>query len=247
MEEKELIKVENESMQVFNSKENFELAQRMSKLLASSSLVPQQFKGNEANCVIAIEMANRMNLPPLMVMQNLYVVHGNPGWSSKFLIAAINTSGKISTPLRYEFKGEEGSDNWGCRAWAIDSTGERLNGSWVDIKMAKDEGWYTKNGSKWKTMPQLMLQYRAAAFFVRTYAPEISMGFQTKEEFEDIKVVDTPYIDVIDQNTIIDISEIKTLEEANDALLKGSISKEDYSVIEARLNNQAETLFPDEQ
>ena len=31
-----------------------------------------------------------------------------------------------------------------------------------------------------------MLQYRAAAFFQRAYAPEISMGLNTAEEYTDV-------------------------------------------------------------
>ena len=44
------------------------------------------------------------------------------------------------------------------------------------IAMAKAEGWYAKNGSKWKTMEDLMLRYRSAAFFARTVAPEVALG-----------------------------------------------------------------------
>jgi hypothetical protein len=51
--------------------------------------------------------------------------------------------------------------------------------------MAKAEGWYAKNGSKWQTMPEQMLRYRAASFFVRAYAPELSLGLATREEIED--------------------------------------------------------------
>jgi hypothetical protein len=52
--------------------------------------------------------------------------------------------------------------------------------------MASAEGWATKAGSKWKTMPELMLRYRAAAFFGRLYAPDILMGMQTAEEAADV-------------------------------------------------------------
>ena len=171
-------------MQFFGSEEGFNLCQRMAKVFATSSLVPTQYQNNMSNCIIAMEMASRIGASPLQVMQNLYIVHGNPGFSAKFLIACINASGKF-TPLRYEFKGKENTDDWSCRAYAVDKEGEVLHGAWVSIKMAKAEGWYTKNGSKWQTMPQLMLQYRAAAFFQRTYAPEISLGMQTAEELYD--------------------------------------------------------------
>lgn len=169
----------------FASVEGFELANRIGKAFAASTLVPAQYRDNVANCIVALEMANRMQASPLMVMQNLYIVHGNPGWSSKFLIACFNQSGRFSA-LRYEFDLDANRVPYGCRAWAVEkSTQERLVGSTVTLEMAKAEGWSTKSGSKWKTMPELMLQYRAAAFFVRVYAPEISMGLQTDDELRD--------------------------------------------------------------
>ena len=168
----------------FNSNANWELAQRVAKAFASSTLVPELYRGQQgiANCLIALEMANRMGASPLLVMQNLYVVHGNPSWSAKFLIATFNQCGRFSA-LRYEWNAERTS----CRAWATEkATGDRLDGPTVTVAMAKDEGWSTKSGSKWKNMPELMLMYRAATFFVRTYAPELSMGLQTTDEVEDV-------------------------------------------------------------
>lgn len=170
----------------FDSLQGFELMQRAAKAFAASTLVPQQYQGNLPNCIIALEMANRMGASPLMVAQNLYIVHGRPGWSSQFLIASFNQCGRFSA-IRYEWGGEKGKDSWACRAWAIESsTKDRIEGPWVSMKMAKDEQWYDKKGSKWQTLPELMLMYRAAGFMVRTHAPEIAMGLQTAEEIADV-------------------------------------------------------------
>lgn len=166
--------------------EGFELLQRVAKAFASSTLVPEAYRNNVANCMIALNLASRLRADELMVMQNLYIVHGNPGWSSKFLIASVNTCGRFET-LRYEWRGTEGDDNYGCRAWTIEkSTGERLNGVWIDWKMVKAEGWSKKSGSKWLTMADQMFIYRSAAFWQRGYAPEISMGLSTVEELHDV-------------------------------------------------------------
>jgi len=165
----------------FTSNASWELAQRVAKAFAASSLVPGQYQNNLPNCIVALEMANRMGASPLLVMQNLYIVHGNPGWSSKFLIASFNQCGRFSS-LRYAWN----ADRSACRAWAIEkATGERIDGPEVSIEMARAEGWSTKSGSKWKTMPELMLMYRAAAFLIRAYAPEISMGLRTDDEIID--------------------------------------------------------------
>jgi hypothetical protein len=130
-----------------------------------------------------LEMANRIGANPLMVMQNLYIVQGKPSWSSTFIIAALNSCKRFS-PLRFDMTGEK--DEYGCQAWAYDlQTGDKLNGPKVTWTMVKEEGWLSKAGSKWKTMPELMFRYRAAAFFGRLYAPEILMGMHTMEETED--------------------------------------------------------------
>lgn len=177
----------------------FEVMQRMAKMYTTSTIVPLNYQGdaNIGNCIIALDMAVRMNANPLMVMQNLSIVHGQPSFSSKFLIATINASKRFS-PLRYEFKGEVGTPEYGCRCVAYEASDiahdEPLYGTWITLQMAKDEGWSTKNGSKWRTMPEQMLKYRAAAFWQRSYCPEISMGFITTEEAHDI--VDAEYEEV---------------------------------------------------
>ena len=166
--------------------QGFELAQRAAKLLATSTLVPKEYQGNLSNCVIALNMAQRIGADPLMVMQNLVIVHGRPTWSAQFLISTVNSCGRF-TALRYDFFGEKDADTWGCRAWAVEkATGEKLVGTDVTIAIAKAEGWYGKNGSKWKTIPQQMLMYRAASWWARAYAPELSMGLHTVEEARDV-------------------------------------------------------------
>ena len=161
------------------------------------------------NCVVALNMALRMGADPLMVMQNLYVIEGRPSWSSQFIIASLNSCGRFS-PLRFDLsepgKNEEltySATFWKdgkkvteqrkakikhqtCTAWVIEKeTGDRLNGPTISMQMAIDEGWLTKNSSKWLTMPEVMLRYRAASMLGRLYAPELLMGLQSREEVED--------------------------------------------------------------
>ena len=173
-----------------------------------------------ANCVVALNMSARMGADPIMVCQNLHVIEGRPSWSSMFVIASINQCGKFS-PIRFDLSapGEEveakftyvewvdGSNgkrrpeekigtmkvrHQTCSAWVIEkATGERLDGPTVSMQLALDEGWIQKKGSKWRTMPEVMLRYRAASLFGKLYAPELLMGLQSREELEDIIEVDT--------------------------------------------------------
>jgi hypothetical protein len=159
----------------------FELAQRQARVYASSTIVPDTYKNNVGNCLIAMSLARRIGADVLIVMQNLNIIHGRPSFSSQFLIGTVNQCKRFS-PLRFRFQGKEGAADWGCRAYAKDlATGEECVGALITLGMAKEEGWSTKSGSKWKTMPEQMLQYRAAAFWTRIYAPDLSLGMSTDE------------------------------------------------------------------
>ena len=183
--------------------------------------------------MIAISIAMRIGADPLMIMQNMTPIYGRPAWSSKFLIATVNTCGRFN-PLQYRFTnlgrlgkveytiynkiwtpGQNGGkgyyrneskvevfdgtqiDNIQCIAYTTKKgSTDVLESTPVDVKLAVQEGWYTKNGSKWQTMTRQMLTYRAASMWTNAYAPELSMGMKTVEEMHDI--VDAEYIDVTD-------------------------------------------------
>lgn len=171
---------------IWNDTKLMNLTWRTAVMMSKSDFVPERYKGKPENCVIAIDISNRLGMPPLLIMQNLYVVKGNPSWSGSFCAAAINGCGKF-TPLRYLFQGEQGTLEWGCTAEAKRiSDGEVCQSACITMRMAQDEGWIAKNGSKWKTMPKQMMMYRAASFFARTYCPEVLLGIQTAEEVQDV-------------------------------------------------------------
>jgi hypothetical protein len=236
----------------------FDTVQRMSKLFASSKLVPAMYqiggivkKGKDgvpvakdeaiANCMIALDVATRIGASPLMVMQNLAIIEGRPSWSSKFLIATVNSCGRFE-PLKFkltnlgmlgkfnitefvwdggykkavtrEFDGTK-IPNLQCVAYTTKKgSDEVLESSPITLRMAIEEGWYTKNGSKWRTMPEQMLRYRAASFWTNAYAPELSMGMRTTEEVQD-------FVDITD--TAVDVTE-EVREEKKDNANKTTIS-----------------------
>lgn len=172
-----------------NNTEKFELVQRQAKALSLSTMIPKDYQNNIPNTLVALEMAQRIGASPLMVMQNLHIIHGRPSWSSTFVIAALNACGRFSA-MRFEM---DGADK--CRAVATErETNHVLEGPWVTMQMAKEEGWLSKAGSKWKTMPELMMRYRAAAFFGRLYAPEIMMGMHTEFEVQDMQPRATSHV-----------------------------------------------------
>lgn len=173
------------AISAFASEQNFISSQRMAKALAASSLMPKEYQGNIPNVLIAMELASRIGVSVLMVAQNLDLIHNRPSWRATFLIATVNQCGRF-TPLRFRWVGTEGKPDWGCRAVAKDrASGEECIGSLITMQLAKAEGWSEKGGSKWKTMPEQMLMYRAAAFWTRIYAPELSLGMHTADEVID--------------------------------------------------------------
>ena len=184
-----------EVLQVFSGLAAFDAAQRMARALCSSTLVPKEYQGQQglANSLIALEIAGRMRLSPLVVMQNMTPIHGRPTWSSKFLIATVNASGRFS-PLRFVFDNPEAPTR--CRAVATDkATAEVLEGETITLELARKEGWWSRKDrqgnetSKWQTMTGQMLRYRAAAWWANVYCPEIALGLITQEEALDIEPV----------------------------------------------------------
>lgn len=169
---------------VWSDRSAFEQTLRVSNMLSKSSLVPQAYQGKPQDCFIAVEMAARMNTSPIFIMQNLYVVKGKPSWAGQACMAMINACGKFRN-VKHVYVGEKGTDSRGCYVTAERvAGGETVNGTEVNMAMVKAEGWISN--PKWKSMPEQMLAYRAAAFFARVYCPEALMGLQTYEEVIDV-------------------------------------------------------------
>ena len=177
---------------LFFNEEKFVLAQRVAKVFAESTMVPEHFQGNLGNCIIALNFAARIGADPFMVFQNMYVVHGRPGIEGKLVIALINACGRF-LPIKFRHENEN-TDKWKCTAYTTEiKSGEELS-EYVDWGMVVAEGWNVdkqnpRTGrtqkSKWNTLRRIMFQYRSAAFFARAYCPEVLLGMLTRDELED--------------------------------------------------------------
>ncbi len=181
----------------------FEHAQRVATMLSASSMVPKEFQGNVGNCLIALNLAQRMRLDVFMLMQSIYVIHGRPGLEGKLVIALIEGHGRFG-PLHFKFSGtgktgKEIDRPESCVAYALDlKSKETIEGPEVTWKMVTAEGWNKPKSyrdgsgempSKWETMPQLMFMYRSASFFGKVHDPASLMGFQSREEIEDVEEI----------------------------------------------------------
>jgi len=159
---------------------------KMAEMLAQSTIIPETYRRRPENCFIALDMASRMGLSPMIVMQNLYIIQGKPSFSGSAIAAMINASSKFED-VELVYVGEEGKDSWGAYVTGTRRTsGKQIKGGTVTLAISKKEGWYQKSGSKWQTMPEIMLAYRAYTWFGRVHAPELLMGLQSSEEIYDV-------------------------------------------------------------
>ncbi len=163
----------------------FEFAQRVAVVFSKSTMVPEHFRNNIGNCIIALNYAERTGVDPFMCMQKMYIIHGKPAVETQFAVAMLNASGKFT---ELEFDMDKAKTK--CVAFATKTkTGKEIRGPEVSLTMAKAEGWMSKKGSKWQTLPEMMLMYRSAIFFIRQYAPEVLLGMLSKEEVVDIGAI----------------------------------------------------------
>jgi hypothetical protein len=174
---------------IYSDMKRFEFAQRIAKSLSDAKMVPDVYRGSIGDCLIAIDLAERLGASPFMVMQNTYMIKGKPGLEAKLVIALVNNCGRFS-PIEYEEDGDltkPKNDEHGCIAYATDlKSGKVLKGIKVTWGMVKSEGWDRKDRSKWKTgMAPQMFRYRSAAFFARTHCPDVLLGMETKDEIVD--------------------------------------------------------------
>ncbi len=179
----------------FDNAGSFKLLQRVSNAFAASTLVPKDYRNKPSNCMIAINIAQRMLMDPLTVMQSLHIIYGRASWSAQFLTGMFNSQSGYSN-IEYDFDGTtiEDGDNWSCRAITTDlKTGKKIVGPVVSIGMAKAQGWYDRRDketgayvSKWRSMPEMMLMYRSATYLTRMYAPQICQGMLSEDESLDV-------------------------------------------------------------
>lgn len=195
--------------------QRFEIISKEAERLAKCSYLPDTLRGKQDDCAILIELAITAKIPPFLLAQEMYVVHNRFAFSSKFIIAQIQKvfpdlnweyfgevgdTGEIERKPKLDAKGNPLTDSKNnpiyetgkiiregraCVAYAT-RNGQRIEGPRVSMAMARAEGWYDKNGSKWQTMSEVMLRYRAACFFKNFYCPDVMFGIKSVEEEHDI-------------------------------------------------------------
>ena len=172
---------------LYSSSDTLRIARNYAQDLSKSTMIPMQYQNNYANCMVAMEYANRTGQSVLQVMQSLDVIQGAPAWRGKALIAMVNSSGKYDHDLKFTYgKDEKTGEINSCFAYTH-KDGDLIEGIPYTISKAEKEGLLKKNNSYWQKDPTLMLTYRAVSRFVSINCPEISLGLYTSEEQRDIE------------------------------------------------------------
>lgn len=193
---------------IFENPAEFGARVQIAQALSKTQFVPEAFRGKAEDCLVALDMAARLELNPLAVFSDIYIIDNRASFSSKFLIALVNRSGRFSR-IQYA-EGVDGTaevtfSGWGetrgqRKTWKEKvpnhyaqasftelASGEVYTSPRVDLNFAEKNGWVQKNGSKWQSMPEIMCRYRAASILIKSVCPEIVMGLEWADDLQDAR------------------------------------------------------------
>ena len=159
------------------SPQTFDQALTFCDYLAESDLVPKDFRGKPANCLIAIQWGAELGLKPLQALQNLAIINGRPALWGDAVIALVRAS-----PLCEYIAETDDGNTATCR---VKRRGEQEEVRTFSMADAKAAGLQGKTGP-WTQYPKRMRQMRARAFALRDVFPDVLRGMPIVEEVMDI-------------------------------------------------------------
>jgi hypothetical protein len=140
-------------------------------------MVPKDFKGKPANCLIAMQWGAELGLKPLQALQNLAIINGRPSLWGDAVIALV----RGSALCEYVVEEDDGSRAV-CK---VKRRGEPEQTRTFSMNDAKAAGLAGKQGP-WTQYPKRMRQMRARAFALRDVFPDVLRGLPVAEELMDI-------------------------------------------------------------
>jgi hypothetical protein len=247
---KELQAKTMEEMQIIEKM--FELEQRKAKAMLSGKILPATFR-DVGDVIVLNEMSRVLQIPMILLAQQLYMVHGKVGFSGQFSIALLNKAMEMGKLDNWEY--EERKD--GAVRVIGERKGKKLEGIWIDKKLVEENGWLSN--PHWKKNFSLMARYRSATWFLRMYYPEMLMGLYTVDEIKDAEnedevkeniSIETAEAEIIDplkvNNETAKLKEIKEKEEVNEELVdnvkENDDTKNDYKNEEDKVEVTKEFL-----
>lgn len=139
---------------------------RYAEALSGAGLVPDNFKRQPANVLVALDIARSMNESPWTVMSEMSVIGGRPSFSAKFIRSRVRQAGHR---LRETYT------DGVARAVIIrsDDPDFEHTAEWDEAK-ARQHGLWDKG--HWRKNPELMLKNRALSECAREACYEVMGG-----------------------------------------------------------------------
>ena len=198
---------------IFEDPDAFAQKMQIAAALSKTQFVPVAFRNKPEDCLVALDMAARLGMNPLAVFPEIYVIDARAAFSSKFLIALVNRSGRFSRIVYDEGVDGEAAVTFASRQRRGDdivytpavvpnyyavarftelATGHEYTSPRIDLHFAEKNGWVAKVGSKWQSMPEIMVRYRAASTLIKSVAPELVLGLEFAEDLMDTPAPEPP-------------------------------------------------------
>ena len=175
---------------------------------AQEMTVAQVEEQTAANVVGALLLAASLGESPFQVMADVFFVGGRPAWKTEALIARLRRALRISLRWRVECGPAPIHGSYTVSTWeTIDKrrqkverevkfTGPDLRVTCYATMPGEDEplevsvtmaeaiadGWVSN--AKYTTLPERMLRWRAASYWISLYAPEVKSGLPMDVEVE---------------------------------------------------------------
>lgn len=154
----------------------FEEAYRFANLMASSDLVPKEFRNNPANVLLAVQLGHEVGLNPMQAIQSIAVINGRPCMWGDAVLGIVQASGLL------EVINESVENDTGI--CTVKRKGNEPLTRSFSMEEAKKAG-LIERGAVWKTYPKRMLQMRARSFALRDGFADVLKGLHVREEVED--------------------------------------------------------------
>jgi len=181
--------------------QSFDEAYRIANMLATTGMVPKDFKDKPADCCAAIMYGMELGMPPLSAVQSIAVINGRPSLWGDGIPALLWSRG---FKIRETIEGEGNQRKATCTVVRPD--GEEITRTF-SVQDAMTAGLWGKQGP-WKQYPDRMLQMRARGFAARDGAADILRGLAIAEEVRDIELSRDEYREVKSAPSVPDIPDI---------------------------------------
>lgn len=156
-------------------------AMKLAEMLASSTMVPQSYRGKPGDILVAVQMGAELGLAPLQALQNIASINGRPSvWGDAALALVQNHPAYVSHREWVEGEGDERAGY--C---AITRRGSAEHVQRFGVRDAKKAGLLGKAGP-WTQYTDRMLVLRARGFALRDKFADALRGLITAEEAQDI-------------------------------------------------------------